>query len=59
MISNRIIKMIKKLKTWSKRWNLAKIGVTSLTVVRLSQNNDFHKPTKIQINQRYVTEPKS
>ena len=42
MLSNKIIKNLKKLKKWSKRWNLAKIRVTSLQVVSLSQNHDFH-----------------
>lgn len=42
ILSNRIIKNIKKLKKWSKRWNLAKIRVTSLHVVSLSQNHDFN-----------------
>ena len=59
ILSNRIIKNLTKLKNWSKQWNLAKIRVTSLQVVSLSQNHDFHLSTKIQINQRYVTEPKS
>ena len=53
MLSNKIIKNLKKLKKWSKRWNLAKIRVTSLYTVSLSQNNIFHLCTKIQINLRY------
>ena len=52
MLSKKIIKNLKKLKKWSKRWNLAKLRVTSLLIVSLSQNNIFHLCTKIQINLR-------
>ena len=37
MLSNKIIKNPKKLNKWSKRWNLAKIGVTSLNREQFSK----------------------